>query len=65
MTSISLQGGMYVSRKKVSKGALAGIIITVLILVGAAAGLTFYFKKFPEKWDHFKTSTRSKFAGTI
>lgn len=52
----TFSGGIYVARTMPDKAAIAGIVITCLIVVIAIGGSVFYFRRYPEKWQSLKTS---------
>ena len=38
------------------KAAIAGIVITCIVIVIVIGGSTFYFRRHPDKWQNLKTS---------
>ncbi|XP_078384681.1 protein DD3-3-like [Oculina patagonica] len=50
------KGGIYVARTMPDKAAIAGIVITCIIIVIVIGGSAFYFRRHPDKWQNLKTS---------
>ena len=44
------------ARTMPDKAAIAGIVVTCIIIVIVIAGSAFYFRRHPDKWKNMKTS---------
>ena len=49
-------GGVYVARTLPDSAAIAGIVVTCLIIVIVIGGTTLYFRRHPDKWRSVKSS---------
>lgn len=50
------EGGVYVARTLPNSAAIAGIVVTCIIIVIVIGGTAFYFRRHPDKWRSVKSS---------